>query len=491
MRCIARLAALLLTAALLSLAMAPLARAQESRWQPAVRVYETQGRIVSLLLLADRAGRLHLLWGEEPAPGDASAAGAAGAPAAAPVQPSALYTMVQSGDGWSAPLDILVEPAGSLAGLRGAVDAAGMIHIVYGLDGPLRYARSLAPTITSARDWSAPITLATGQQTGGSITVDSAGLLRVTYGAVDQPVQWLTSADGGASWVGPAALTSAPLLGQATLGPQVAYGPTGTGHLAWNEGAPGDPAQDAAARSGGFHASSADGVAWSSPLAVTALQMRIVALAADPAGAVHVLVSGVDGVGGRYHRWSPDGGANWSEPRELVQPAISAEYSGGDMAVDGAGSLHATFTAVDGKMAAHAERARGQWSPWRNLAPNPPPDAGLLADVAVEVTLGNRLHAAWRREDGQIWVAQGVSNAPAQAPVELATPAAPPAVDSAPAPEVTAAATVDIPPTPASQGAPAGGASARVPARILLLLTALPTLLLLGAIFLWQVRRRG
>ena len=450
-------------------------QAQETIWQTPVQLYETEDFVAAPFLVGDTAGRLHLLWNERQVEEDGQSSG-----------PPAIYYMVKEGGQWSEPVDVLAQLQGGMERLDGVVDPCGYIHLVYGgTNEPFTYSRTKDTYAGSAHSWTQPAMLADHQQLGGSIALDPAGNLHVTYSATKLSIYHRVSSDWGQSWSEPRAISPPLPPEETTYALRLAADSDSNLHMTWGQvmlpvGYP---------PLGAFYARSTDGgQSWSESMDVAPPDHIVASILAGGDGSVHVLYIGRVGFGGRYHRWSADGGLTWSAPQPLVAPEEgSGGLSGGDLALDAEGTLHAVFSAPGG--IAHSEWDGRAWSRREQINKGVP---GAQEVMSIEVTQGNHLHAVWESDHHSIWYVEGRSAAPEM-----------PTVPFLPLPTTTPEAARSTPepvpiPTPAvvtaqadwegTQPQPSGASGS-----IVLLIGALPSVLVVGGALVWQlaVKRRG
>ena len=163
---------------------------------------------------------------------------------------------------------------------------------------------------------------------------------------------------------------------------------------------------------GSFYLRSEDGGnSWSIPQLLNPVDTDVVALISDEEDHLHTLFTGRAGIGGRYYRWSADGGETWSNPITITTPQEGSGLSGGDLAVDSANTLHATFGLQGSEEAivVHSQWDGTEWANWQDLSVGVP---GHMERMSIEVTHGNRLHVVWESDWKSIWYAQGQSTAP-------------------------------------------------------------------------------
>ncbi len=460
-----------------------LVQAQGPIWQASIKLYQTEDFVSQPLLLGDMAGRLHLLWNE-------IRKEEGGEPSGPPV----IYYMVKENDQWSEPVDVFVQLQGRMEQLGGVVDPYGHIHLVHGgVNEPFVYSHSVDTDARSAQSWMQPITLADHRQLGGSIALDSAGNLHVVYGAMRASIYHQVSSDWGQSWSAPntaasflpdQAISSGSLL--------LTVAPDGKLHMTWSL----VPLPDGYPPLGSFYTRSTDeGQNWSKPIEIAPVHYEMASILAGDDGRVHVLYIGRVGVGGRYHRWSSNGGLTWSDPLQLSAPEEGAGLSGGDLALDSADRLHAVFGLGNDRVIAHSRWDEHTWSKWEKINESVP---GVQEVMSIEVTQGNHLHVVWESDHNSIWYVEGRSAAP-EIPAVSFIPL--PTISSLTmTPEATRVAPARVlTPTPmavtpqADQKSEELSQSSGVSGSIALLTGVLPSVLVVGGVLVWHlaVKRKG
>jgi hypothetical protein len=224
-----------------------------------------------------------------------------------------------------------------------AADAGGRLHLAWsgGQTGEIMASRTGADGAFNWSNWAEPQSLSARQLTASSpaITVGRDGVLHIAYAVPlneGRGVYYVRSADGGESWRDPIQVVDAAAAGWAMVDhTTLAVGADGTLHVAWSVlPAPGSLVPGAV-----FYARSTDGGEhWSARYNLSEGNVDWPQLAAVGNLEVHVVWQETNGRAVAQHRWSVDGGLNWTRATPVT------EVTGLDrpvtLAVDGAARIH-------------------------------------------------------------------------------------------------------------------------------------------------------
>lgn len=450
---------LLVLLLLLSLAFGLLtrrsARAQSSGWSAPVNLSQSETNSGSPSVAVDPAGTLHVVWSEETEDGRAFIR----------------YSSLQDG-AWSAANEIVASPYSEVADYPSlAADSQGYLHLVWRGDATLYYSRAYAPLAGLAQSWSRPQALEEVQDFIGApdLVVDSQDRLHLIYPinvGGRSGIYAMQSTDGGRTWSDPETVyrnrSSNRLVDQARL----AVDANGGRHAAWVEANNPESFPPIGIR---YATSLADGLGWSEALSLANGPYSFPGILASSSNEVHVVFSGTGSDRFKFHRWSADGGMNWSE---TYRNSEVGGYQGlPDLAIDSSGRLHWLTTAsvfrANNDCLFHTIWQEGAWTPGEA------PLCGVISsqnpyDVAVVVALGNELivaiqypiesetqEAGWQFEIyalGLELASERLASRPLAAPtVAPATPTTPDREAMAPTPRPTLVARAW------QGGAPSGG----------------------------------
>lgn len=293
-----------------------------------------------------------------------------------------------------------------------AVDARGMLHLIWRSKGDIAYTRLFLPE--PSEGWSPPLRLGAGTYT--AIAVDAKGVLHVAWseprhrvrdtacnGCAD--VAYTRSVDGGETWSKSRYVAETPTGSEK---PSFAVGHGAAIFLAWEEGrdfyaGKGEPAPSM------FAASMDGGVEWREAQQLSPQDMPVQpALGVAGDGTLVVVWRPLEREG-VFFQTSSDAGATWSEPQRITgllsRFAAPDELDDLDVATDSAGTVHlvaAGRTAKDSHENAifHVAWNGSEWSRPETIFTS----SGAPEWPRIAVSEGNRLNVVWfEREEGKVW----------------------------------------------------------------------------------------
>lgn len=400
--------------ALLVLALSPAmasyrpVKAQGTRWTPPQLVHRTDDFVDRSGLVSDGQGRVHWVWEERLGS-----------------EVAVYYSRYEDG-AWTMPNDVLRESSGESLWPSLDRDRYGRLHLGYSA-GPSYWATVADANLAeTAQAWSLPELVGDQSPLGGEIALDREGQRIAVFPGRDPRVYLARASTTDLTWS-----TALPVSADAPPGyvpstVRLGLDPDDAIHVAWTE----LPMPGGVPVSNVWATRSMDGGGtWESPILLSERDRELIDLAVGPDGSVHALLTGRAGVGGRYHRYRLRDAAGWSDAIAISEPAMGGGLSGGSLAFDGAGVLHALFGIAVDQEIAHAE--------WDGQGWTSPQSIGRFEDRRAErmkltVADGNQLHAVWEVDHDEMWHAVGVSSA---APGERVLPDALPSPTDAQVPE--------------------------------------------------------
>jgi len=408
------------------------------------------------------------------------------------IPPAVFYTRF-NGSEWSQPNDILVSPIAQVRSFDAVVDPGGTLHVFIGGGSGLFHCAAPLSGATSPWSWTKPEPLTIEYVLSSGAVTDSVGGLHVVYAVAGRDVYYVQSTNGGNAWSMPINISRTP-EGVGTDGLQIAVDSAGWVHAIWSE----YPLPEVYPPLGIYYARSIDGGrTWSDRFEIVGGAYAMGNIVVQGDHTIHLLWTGAASIlGGKFHRWSNDGGESWAPVKEIVA-GHGGLTSPPSIALDSAGTLHAM---LDGELS-------GSWyTHWDGTSWTPPEDmswvfgSGGPAPLIV-VSEGNKLHLVFSARpekqggkiaEGKVWYTTRQIVAPAVAPQPVPTPivASTATARATPIPSPTTTsepirAVLPTSATPLPRNSDIGGTSYPI------IVGILPVALMLAAVIMVQAMRRG
>jgi hypothetical protein len=369
------------------------AQSKVEEWSQPLRLFVGQGSISEPIVVADLSGMVHVFWAYSETQ-----------------EVEQIFYARWDGTLWSEAVDIVAST--QARGPSAAVDPEGWVHLIWhGPGNQLMYSRAHVAGASSVRGWTKPIAIAEALFRS-HIVSDPSGLLHLVYGGTQLPgVYHQMSMDGGSSWSRPMQIATASRTNVAADNVRMAIGADNSFHVVWTE----YQLPDGWPVVGLFYSRSVDaGQAWSDPLEVAgedSNEINIVTLAQDE---VHLVWNGTVGVGGRYHRWSRDGGVIWSEINSIVPPGLGGSEGRPQLATDSAGTIHllTSYGYEEARCPWYSYWTGSAWTELICLAPEETRPSNYVEEPAMTIGNGNRLHAVYWDGRQRLWYTTKQTTAP-------------------------------------------------------------------------------
>ena len=363
--------------------------------------------------VADQSGKVHVFWTYKPA-GSQYRTG------------EFIYYAFWDGASWSDPVDVLFTPQRRGAQMPQAViDEKGTIHLMWtgvrqGVKHDIYYAKAHASNAGTFQAWTSPAVWRWDASIP-YLLMDTQGTLHVVYvgEGANSGIYYTRSEDAGATWANPVQISP---LGISDSFPQMAIDGRGRFHVVWaHDVNPGEMVFEL------LYSQSVDqeGQAWSPAVKVAGPgQIRDISVATIGDDEIHLVWQGSVQDHGRYHQWSPDGGATWTQVTTILD--LDGRPGSPSLVLDSARRLHLATSGLGyGNIHGvyHTTWAKSRWAEYEMI---PYPYHTEYADMTIAT--GNTLVVCAQAKvtdnvEGfnTIWCAIKRTSAPYVAPQPLPT----------------------------------------------------------------------
>lgn len=334
-------------------------------------------------IAADQQGVVHVIWGASMLHGSESEA-----------LDTAFYTKVTEGL-WAEPIDIFaVGEDDMLIPDALEVDLANRLVFVWHQSRGFNVGVVQADEAGIVRAWVRTAFEPLAQVNGAGLAIDKSGAYHLVYVLENRALFYVTSVDNGFSWSDPVYVGGVESAELAISHPAIAVDDTGGLYVAWERAAEVDTWTTAGVW---FTRSTDGGLTWDESTEMAGFGYGIPGLFVDDQQAVHLGWVGNIGVGGRYHRWSTDGGDSWSDTVVVAEADDIRGHSGAIFfLLDSSNALHAVFSGGRqgvGDQILHNvwSRVEYRWSYPESVSAGLPRSERNTATIA----LGYQLHTVW------------------------------------------------------------------------------------------------
>jgi hypothetical protein len=313
-----------------------------------------------------------------------------------------LYYSRYENDLWTDPLDVIVAPEGGVLDYpKMILGTDGYIHIFWRSHNSLQHSWVDPGKVDSAKNWVNDglifyLDPDTASLPSYVVKKDNIGNLHLVFVRVNENIWELVytkSEDNGFSWIMPSIIAQAS-DGIAFTLPDMIVSDDGKIHIVWTE----QVLPSGWPLTGVYYVSSIDqNDIWSQPLKIGESSQGYPSIIKDSSGVVHVVWNGSPPSAGRFHRFSFDGGNNWS-PVNKTTNFFGLTNGKPVLAEDSDGYIHQIFFG-DNELGTSIYSITWFGSSWgRPIIISDESSDGNAGHQAVTVQYGNRLHVLWMNQ---------------------------------------------------------------------------------------------
>lgn len=380
------------------------ARAQTGySWSDPVQLFQVEdtGELHYPTVISDQFGRIHVFWNFK---------------TSVPGELDKIYYMRQDEAGWTFPVDIIATTP--LSDINVAIGQDDFFYLTWQGNGDIiSFSRAPIDEAEFVRSWSNPVQITDATSFYSSLVASPSGNIYLAYPSRgDLGVLFKSLELSDFNWSPPGIIASNSLVNTGSDYVQIAASSNGTLHVVWTE----FYTPDNWPPRGIFYARSTDGgESWSPPVLLAGDghdQVNISVLDDDH---IHVAWNGMVTIGGRYHRWSDDGGQTWSETIETIPAGIGGTEGFPQIVGDQLGILH-MLTTYDGCVW-YTFFKNQVWATPVCISGEKAGASNFIEEPALGISEGNKLHAVFWDDRKRLWYTSKLIDAPGIPPQVVET----------------------------------------------------------------------
>ena len=367
-------------------------------WSEPIQLFQAGAteEIREPVMISDPYGNVHVFWNVSTSSGDAL---------------SLIYYTRLDASGWTAPVDIIA--ADTARSISATISSDGFIYLIWNGAGGISYSRAPVQTAEFVQSWSDPVFLTSSNLHANIITSPSGNIYLAFPGEGNSGIFEQVLEKGMQGWSSTRTISLTSLLNTSADYVQMRGSEDGTLHAVWTEFY--HPA--AWPPIGVFYSQSKDdGYSWSTPLLLAGDGYDLINLSVLDDNTIHVAWLGMAGVGGRYHRWSADGGQTWSEINEVIPAGLGGTEGLPQLMGDEAGTVHLLTTRAGLGCPLYTYFKNQKWAQPVCISE----EKGFTEEPALTISEGNKLHAVFWVDRKRLWYTTKSTDAPWIPPMETA-----------------------------------------------------------------------
>lgn len=366
-------------------------------WSEAIRLFQVTGtgEIHEPITVSDAYGNVHVFWNV-----NNSSSG----------ELSLIYYARLDASGWTVPVDVVA--ADVARSISATISQDGFIYLIWNGVGGVSYSRAPVQAAEFVQSWSTPVVLANSNLHASIITSPSGNIHLAFPGEGNSGIFEQTLDKGTQGWSSTRTISSTSSTNTSADYVQMRGSQDGTLHAVWTEfyyPAAWPPA-------GIFYSQSKDdGYSWSAPVLLAGDGYDLINLLVLDDETIHVAWLGMAGVGGRYHRWSSDGGQTWSEINEVISAGSGGTEGLPQLIGDQSGTVHLLTTRLGLGCPVYTYFKNQQWAEPICISA----ERGLVEEPALTISEGNKLHAVFWVDRKELWYTTSLTDAPWIPPLDF------------------------------------------------------------------------
>ena len=368
-----------------------------SFWSEPVLLFEEDGtgEIHGPSIISDSYGNVHVFWS---------------VPSESPGGLDMIYYTRLDAIGWSTPVDIIA--ASPARGATATIGPDDFIYLIWaGAGTTISYSRATIQGAEFVKNWSKPVPI-TNANFYADLFTSASGNIYLAYTGVGTSGVFEQSLDlNNQSWSSSRMISQTSLTNTAADYVQMGVSENGTMHVVWTE----FYYPESWPPRGIFYSRSIDeGNTWSVPKVMAGDGYDQINIAVVDDNNIYVAWNGMAAVGGRYFRWSSDGGETWSETIELIPAGVGGTEGYPQLVVDQSGTIHMLTTYAGGCLW-YTQLENQTWLPPICISG----ERTLIEEPSMTVSEGNKLHAVFWDNRKSLWYTTKITNASWIAPEKI------------------------------------------------------------------------
>jgi hypothetical protein len=351
-----------------------------------------------------------------------------------------IYYMRLDAAGWTVPVDIIA--AAAVSDVNVTIGQDDFFYLTWhGVGDIISYSRAPLRGAESVKSWSEPVPVTNATNFYSSIITSPSGNIYLAYPARGNSGVFVQVLEpNNLVWSLPRTIALNSLTNTGSDYVQISVSNNGTLHVVWTE----FYLPESWPPGGVFYSRSIDGGDnWSIPVILGDGGFDQINITVLDDNNIHVAWNGmVSSPGGRYHRWSSDGGVTWSETNDVIPAGVGGTEGFPQIVGDQSGVIHMLTTYEGCAWYTYLENQR--WVVPFCISGEKARASNFIEEPALGLSEGNKLHAVFWDDRKRLWYTTKIINVPPippqatedgsilpiQNPTSVPSPAVLPTIDS-------------------------------------------------------------